>query len=136
PDKGVDLGGGQAQLVVVDVVGHGGGGLAQLGQHPLVAHVQRLRPGQAGDKVLGQVHQHEAGGVPQLVGKVAGDLHLLFAVAHVVAGGGAVHQHEPQGVGAVLGDDLQRVDAVAQALGHLAALAVPDDAVDADGVEG
>src|SRR5699024_12630099 len=50
----------------------------------LVAHVQRLCPGQAGDKVLGQVHQHKAGGVPQLVGKVAGGLHLLFAVAHEI----------------------------------------------------
>ena len=32
--------------------------------------------------------------------------------------------------------DSQRVDAVAQALGHLAALAVTDDAVDAHSIEG
>ena len=95
-----------------------------------------LSLGQAGLEVLGQVHQHKAGGVPQLIGKVAGSLHLLLAVTHIVARGGAVHQHEAQCIRAVLGNDLQRVDAVAQALGHLAALAVADDAVDADSVEG
>ena len=121
---------------MVEVVAHGTGHLIQLGQHPLVAHVQLVLTGQAGLEVLGQIHQHEAGGVPQLVCKVAGSLHLLLAVAHIVARGGAVHQHEAQGVRAVLGDDLQRVDAVAKALGHLAALTVADDAVDADGVEG
>ena len=40
--------------------------------------------------------------------------------------------HEAQSVRAVLGDDLQRVDAVAKALRHLAALTVADDAMDAD----
>ena len=38
----------------------------------------------------------------QLIGKVAGSLHLLFDIAHVVAGGGTIHQHEAQGVGTVL----------------------------------
>ena len=121
---------------MVQVVGHGTGHLIQLGQHPLVAHVQLVLAGQARLKVFGQVHQHKAGGVPQLIGKVAGSLHLLFDIAHVVAGGGTIHQHEAQGVGTVLGNDFQRVDAVAQALGHLAALAVADDAVDAHGTEG
>ena len=135
PDKAVDLGSSQTHLIVLQIIGHGTGHLIQLGQHPLVAHVQQLFTGQTRLKVLGQVHQHKAGGVPQLIGKVAGSLHLLFDIAHIVARGGAVHQHKAQGIRAVLGNDLQRIDAVAKALGHLAALTVADDAVDADGIK-
>ena len=43
---------------------------------PLVAHVQHLLAGQARLKVLGQVHLHKTGSVPQLVGKVAAGKHL------------------------------------------------------------
>ncbi len=136
PDKAVDLGSGQTHLIVVEVVGHGTGHLIQLGEHPLVAHVQLFLAGQTRLKVLRQVHQHKAGSVPQLIGKVAGSLHLLFDIAHVVARSGAVHQRKAQGVCAVLGNDLQRVDAVAQTLGHLAALTVAHDTVDADSAEG
>ena len=39
-------------------------------------------------------------------------------------------------LGTVLVNDFQRVDAVAQALGHLAALAVADDAVDLERTKG
>ena len=121
---------------MLQIVGHSTGDLIQLGQHPLVAHVQQLLAGQTRFKVLGQVHQYKTGGVPQLIGKVAGSLHLLFDITHVVARGGAVHQHKAQGICTVLGNDLQRVDAVAQTLGHLAALTVAHDTVDADSAEG
>ena len=136
PDKAVDLGSSQTHLVVLQIIGHSTSHLIQLGQHPLVAHVQQLFTGQTRLKVLGQVHQHKAGGVPQLIGKVAGSLHLLFDIAHIVARGGAVHQHKAQSVCTVLGNDFQRVDAVAKALGHLAALTVTHDTVDADRVKG
>ena len=79
---------------------------------------------------------HEAAGVPDLVGEVAHGLALLDVEAHVVAGAVAGDQVEAQGVGAVLVGHLQGVDAVAQGLGHLAALVVADQAVDEHGVEG
>ena len=136
PDEVLHLLGSQAQLELIQIVGDGAGQVVQGGQNPLVAQVQLIRSGQTGLEVLGQVHHHEAGGVPQLVGEVAAGLDLLVGEAHVVAGGGTQNQGQAQGVGAVLGDDLQRVDAVAQTLGHLAALGIAHQAVDQYGVEG
>ena len=57
-------------------------------------------------------------------------------IARVVAGAVAGDQIEAQGVGAVLLRHLQRVDAVAQRLGHLAALVVAHQTVDQHGLEG
>ena len=70
-----------------------------------------------------EVHQHEARGVPDLVGEglVAG--HALLGQGHVHARHGQGGQGEAQGVGAVLVDHLQRVDDVALGLAHLAPLA-------------
>ena len=56
--------------------------------------------------------------------------------AHIVARAVAGGQGEPQRIGAVLVDDLQRVDAVAQGFAHLAALGIPDQAVDEHILEG
>ena len=88
------------------------------------------------DLVDGEVHAHEAGGVPQLVGEVTGGLDLLVGEAHIVSGGVTRSQGEAESVRAVVGDDLQRIDAVAQRLGHLTALGVAHQTVDEDGIEG
>ena len=130
PDEVLDLLGGQAQLVLVEVCGGLGGNLGKLTQNPLVAHVQQVFGRQARLKVLGQVHLHKTGSVPQLVGKVAAGEYLFVAVTHIIAGGGADDQHHAQSVRAVLLNDFQRVNAVAQRFRHLAALAVTDNAVD------
>src|SRR5690606_2690604 len=50
------------------------------------------------------VHQHVAGGVPQLVAKVAVAFQALHVPVDVTAGGGHGCQGEAQGVGAVGGD--------------------------------
>ena len=83
-----------------------------------------------------EVHKHEAGGVPELVGEVAARLDLLIREAHIVAGRVVRRERETQRVRAVLLDDLQRVDAVAQRLRHLPALRVAHEPVDEDGAEG
>ena len=49
--------------------------------------------------------------------------------------GGHVHHDETQGVGAVAFDDVERIDAVALALGHRLAEAVEDLRMDVDVVE-
>ncbi len=56
--------------------------------------------------------------------------HFSTIEAHIVAGAVAGDEVEAQRVGAVLVGHLQRVDAVAQRLGHLAALVIADQAVD------
>ena len=133
PDEVVDLLCGHAQLIPVHVLGDLPDGPVQLGENPLVLQLQLLRQLALVD---GQVHHQEAAGVPDLVGKVPHGLAPLGVEAHVVAGAVAGDQVEAQGVGAVLLGDLQGIDAVAQALGHLPALVVPDQAVDEHGVEG
>ena len=133
PDEGIELVRGDAQFVAVDVLGdflHQG---VVPAQDPLILQIQL--PGQV--KVLHlQIHQQEAGSVPDLVAEVAVGLHPLVIETGVVAGGDAGAQGEAQGVGAVFVDDLHGVDAVAQGFGHLAALVIPDDAVDEHILEG
>ena len=62
----------------------------------------------------GEVHHHEAGSIPELVGKVAHGAALLDIEAHVVAGAVARDEVEAQRVGAVGVGHLERVDAVAE----------------------
>ena len=133
PDEVVDLGGGHAQLVLVEVVRDLAAQVVELGQYPAVLQLQPV-----GQPVLlnRQVHHHEAGRVPQFVGEVAHGLAALHVKAHVVAGGVAGDQVEAKGVGAELLDHFDGIDAVPQALAHLAALAVAHQAVHDHGVEG
>ena len=133
PDEVVDLGGGHAQLVGVHVLRDLADQGVELAEDPLVLQLQLLRQLHLVD---GQVHHHEPAGVPDLVGEVPHGLALLHVEAHVVAGAVAGDEVEAQGVGAVLLRHLQGVDAVAQALGHLPALVVPDQAMDQDLLKG
>ena len=134
PDKVVDLGGGDAQLVRVHVLRDFFDERIELGEHPLVLD---LKVGGIRKPVFfdGQVHEHITARVPDLIGEVAHGLALLDVEAHVVAGRVAGDEVEAQGVRAVFLGHFQRVDAVAEGLGHLAALIVADKAVDEDGLE-
>src|SRR5437879_12377594 len=69
----------------------------------------------------------EAAGVPEFVAEVAPQLDVLLVVEHVLAERGAAHDAEPERVGAVVADELERVGRIAEALRHLAALLVADD---------
>ena len=133
PDEVIDLLGGDPQLIVVHVLRDLGDDGVELGEDPLIFQLQLFGQGVVLD---GQVHHQEAGGIPDLIGKVPHGLAPLGVEAHVVAGRVAGDEVEAQGVRAVLVGHLQGVDAVAQGLGHLAALVVPDQTVDEDGVEG
>ena len=136
PDEVVDLLHCHAQLVLFQILRDLGNQGVQLGEHPLVGNFQLIKLGKFVFGVLGQVHQNIPGGVPQLVGEVAHGLAPLHIETHVVSGRVAGDHVHPQGVAAVFVDHFQRIDAVAQGLGHLAALVVPDQAVDQHRVEG
>ena len=133
PDEVIDLGGGHAQLIGVHILGDLADQGVQLAEDPLVLQLQLLGKLHLVD---GEVHHNEAAGVPDLVGKVAHGLALFHEEAGVVAGAVAGDQVEAQGVGTVLLGHLQGVDAVAQGLGHLAALVITHQAVDEHGLEG
>ena len=85
--------------------------------------------------VDGEIHHHEAGSVPELVGKVAHRLAALREEAHVVSGRVAGDDVEAERVRAVGVDDLDGIDAVTGGLGHFLALWVADQAVDEHRVE-
>ena len=133
PDEIIDLGGRHAQLVGFQIVGDLADQGVQLAEHPFVLQLQFF--GQL-DFVDGQIHHHEAAGVPDFVGEVTHSLALLHKETHIVAGAVACDEVKAQGVRAVLVRHFQRVDAVAQGLGHLASLVVAHQTVDEHRLEG
>ena len=134
PDEVIDLGGGHAQLVRIHILRDLFDERIELGQHPFVLDLQvgGIRKAVFFD---GQVHEHIAARIPDLVGEIAHGLALFDVEAHIVAGRVAGDEVKAQGVCAVFLGHFQRVDAVAEGLGHLAALVVADEAVDEDGLE-
>ena len=52
PLKVIDEYGADAQLVLIQVGGHFGGGACQFGKHPLIAHIQQFFGGHARLKVI------------------------------------------------------------------------------------
>ena len=82
------------------------------------------------------MHQREAGRVPEFVDEMAVAFHPLFAHLHVAPLGGEGGQGETEGVGAVLFDDVERIDDVALGLAHLLPLFVAHQGVHVDVGEG
>ena len=133
PGEIIDLRGSQAEVAVLHMLGDILHCLLQPGQDPLVRSLQ-LR-GIKGFPLV-YVHQYKAAGVPHLVGKVPGSLHLVLAVAGIIAGAHAHYQAEAQRVGTVFVNNLQRIYAVAQGFGHLPSLFIPHQAVDQHRLKG
>src|SRR5213592_1808061 len=73
-------------------------------------------------------HLAEAAGVPEFVAEVAAQLDVFLVEKHVLAERRASHRAEAKGVGAVFGDQFERVGRVAECLRHLAALLVANEA--------
>ena len=136
PHKIIELGGSQAQLELLQVVGDFARGFLELGENPLVTQLQLIRRGHALGREAFQVHQHEARGVPNLVDEVAEGFDFFLGHAHVRARGDAHFQREAQRVRAVLVDDGDGVDAVAEGLRHLPPLRVAHQAVHQGHMEG
>ena len=76
-----------------------------------------------------EIHEEVAARVPDLVGELGAELEVVLVDEDVLRGSEEEGERELEGVGAVVVDDLERVDAVAQALGHLAALLVAHEVV-------
>ena len=128
PDEVVNHAASFAQLELLQHFGNALSGVLQTGQNPFIC--QGIRSQLSVGIVAFHVHQSETGSVPDFVGKVTGCLNALPVEAHIVARGVAGNQHEAQCIGAVLINNLQRVDAVAQGFGHLTALAVANQTMD------
>ena len=112
-----------AQLKLIQQRGHIRGHILHAGKDPLIRQFVR-RPFRV-DLIAFQIHQREAGSVPDFIGKVPCGFQTAPVETHVVAGRIAGDQHEAQGVAAILFDHLQRIDTVAQGFTHLPALLVP-----------
>ena len=132
PDKVIYFAGSDAQLVVIHIVADLTDNAVELGEDPLILDLKLFGQLVAVD---GEVHHHKARCVPKLVAEVAHGFALLNVEAHVVARGVAGDEVEAQRVCAVGLDHFERINAVAEGLGHLASLAVAHKAVDKDGLE-
>ena len=95
----------------------------QTRQDPTVRQLQgsRIWGAEAGGGFTAEVHQRKAGGVPELVGEIAGGFHrgggLAPAVViqpNVLTGSGHLtHQGKAQGIGAITINQQQWIDAIA-----------------------
>ena len=117
PEEGIEGLRVGVELVLAEAFCHGGVQVLQLGEDVDV-NGGELRSRLSACCTL---HHTEAGCVVQLVGEVLAFFNLLLVELDVGTGGGDSHQTETQTVGAVLGNQVERVGAVAQALAHLAA---------------
>ncbi len=133
PGEVVERLAGPAELVAVERRIHLGANLFQPAEDPAVGVGELVGVGQR--RRAGAVHQREPGGVEQLGGEVARRAGVVLADGQVAAGAGAAGQGEPQRVGAELLHPVQRIDAVAARLAHLAAELVADQPVQEDVLE-
>ena len=117
------------QLVVLHVVGDFFYKGVCLGKNPFVGWRQVVKAHLAQVGFL-YIHKHEPGSVPYFVGKVTAGDDLLLGETHIVTRCISCHESQAQRVSAVLVDNLQRIDTVAQGLAHLASLLIPHKTVD------
>ena len=81
---------------------------------------------------VGPVHQRKAGGVEQLGSEVTGALSGVITDRQVRAWVSATRQREAKCVRTVVADPVQRVNAIAEGLRHLATLLIADQTVQED----
>ena len=109
----------------------------QLGKNPLIRRLQvrlfQIFPWKV--RHLIHIHHDKAGRIPDLIGKISAGLYPLVIKPHIVSRRVARNQRKTQGIRTVFVNHLQRIDAVAQGLAHLAALAVPHKPVDQNRVK-
>src|SRR3984957_10800134 len=152
PEKPVKRRGRIAESVFVQRDGHFADGRVQLEQNPFVItrkqrrfdfalHFKRVSGilpevlTFAGSLICRQDagstladHLAEAARVPELVAEVAAQFDVLFIEQNILAERRGAHHAEAQRIRAELRDEVERVGRIAEALGHLAALLVTDDA--------
>ena len=118
---------GLSKLVVIQVVIHLGTDLFGAVKDPPVGVAKLRAVRQRGHSST--VHERELGGVKELGSKVAGSRGGVGAKRQVHAGVGAAGKGKAQRIRTVIAHPIHRVNAVAQGLGHLAALLIADQAV-------
>ena len=99
-----------------------GAGQAREDPAVLTLELGKLWRPQTRRRIAAQVHQGKAGGVPELVGEVAGPLHrgggvtgAVVIEADILAGAGHLaHQGKAQGIGAITLNQQHRINAIAR----------------------
>ena len=115
PDKVEQVLNRDSKLECLEVCGDVFDNVVVEAEHPLVLDRQIFGKNRLVE-VLGEIHQDIARCVPQLVCEVAGVCNLLLCPAHIVSGRVACNQRKAKRVRAVLVDDFERVNAVAERL--------------------
>ena len=130
PDEVVDLLYGDAQLELLHIFRDFRRQHIDLVEHPAILQSQGTLLDLLRNLRRVQIHQDEPGGVPHLIGKIPAGLHALPVETHVVARRISGHQRQPQGIGPVFVDNLQRINAVTQRFAHLTPQRIPHQTVD------
>ena len=137
PDEFVERVGGEVEAELGQCLLHLGRRAGGLADDPAVGGGFRRGRGALGRVTLPDaVHLGKAAGVPELGAEIPVSRNALRVELQHATERGHGRIGKAQGIGAVFVDDLQRVDDVAQGLGHLLALGVADEAMEIDGVEG
>ena len=134
PDEVVNHATGFAQLEFFQHFGNALGSVLQAGQNPFIGQSVGSKFSIGGISL--NIHQSKTGSIPNLIGKIAGCFHTLPIEAHIIARSVTGNQHKAQGISAIFVDNLQRVDAIAQGFGHLAALTIAYQTMDEDLLKG
>ena len=145
PHKVVDFLDSDTEFKFIHILCHGLHSVIEAGQDPLVLRCDRFRnlvliDHSAEQRVVfgslfGKVHHNKSGSVPYLVGEVSVGYDSLVIETHVISGRVAGDQRHAERVSAVIGDDLQRIDTVAERLGHLASQGISDKTVEKNSLE-
>ena len=129
PYKVIYLANGYSELILLHIVGYILYQGVDYGNNSLILcmEVARLRIMQV--EAI-EIHLDESGGIPDLICEVSRILYLGPVESHIIARSIACHEGKPQGICAVLVDDIERIDTIAKGLAHLAALVITHKSVD------
>ena len=140
PHKVVDLLYCDAELEFIHIIRHSLNSIVEAGQNPLVLRAdrgghlvrvdERAQNGLIFGTFLRKVHHDKSGGVPDLICEVSVRDDSLVVETHIVSGRIAGDKSHSQRVRTVVPDDLQRINAVSEGLGHLAAQGIPDKSME------
>ena len=134
PDKVVDFLYRDTELVFVHILCHVFCQRVHRGQDPTVSRRKECVI-RFVDNILLHIHKDETGCVPHLVCKIPARFYSLIVETHVVARRVSGHKCKPQRIGAVLVNDLKRINTISERFTHLASLGITHQSVNEHSVE-
>ena len=135
PDKFINQTACLTQLKLLQVGSNTLSGLGVTGHNPLVSQSIILLCWNKGLVKALQIHQHKAGGIPQLVSKVSGSHNTIIDKSHIITRSVAGNQHKSQGISAILVNNLYWINTITQGFRHLPSLLISNQTMNVNSLE-